>query len=303
MCVPEPPTSPQAPSQLALLHRRVCAVLTVFRSQIAWTMYLNGYSACIQLRTASMNLARCTIGPVLAKSLQAGETLPEEAAEVIRLLKLFWFIVVEHLRSTEGTPAWTWCQHVAYSFATAAEIEEFVCEHGTFQEDDKRTVARGSARIAAEPGKVKRAESRGKLGVGKKETDDGTLSRGKMVDTFNFLKTHRDQGERKLKDVVPDVLGTAPGKTAGSVDGVQSTHELLTEASRLFLVDPTRAKPAKVIMWLNKHCSDVSGGRLWNQEAINLQIGWNRKPSICRSADPTFASPPVTDRAQGGAPC
>ena len=57
-------------------------------------MYLNGYSACIQLRTASMNLARCTIGPVLAKSLQAGETLPEEAAEVIRLLKLFWFIVV-----------------------------------------------------------------------------------------------------------------------------------------------------------------------------------------------------------------
>ena len=40
--------------------------LTVFRSQIAWTMYLNGYTACIQLRTASMNLARCTIGPLLA---------------------------------------------------------------------------------------------------------------------------------------------------------------------------------------------------------------------------------------------
>ena len=45
-------------------------------------MYLSGYGACVNVRTSSMNLARLTIGPMLAKSIQTGELLPPEAAEV-----------------------------------------------------------------------------------------------------------------------------------------------------------------------------------------------------------------------------
>ena len=40
----------------------------------------------------------------------------------MRLLKLYYFLIVEHVRSSEGVKAWSFAQNVAYSFAKPEEI-------------------------------------------------------------------------------------------------------------------------------------------------------------------------------------
>ena len=248
------------------------AFLTVFRSQIAWSMYLSGYGACVNVRTASLNLARLTIGPMLAKSIQTGELLPAEAAEVVRLLKLFYFLTAEHLRSSEGSASWEWCQQIAFSFATDEEINEFVREHGTFQRDDVRHDVLGTSHHddkqeldLAKPGSRMRTGLESHLG-----------SHGKMVDTFTFLKENKAAGEKSsarvmrssLSKVAQDAeapsasvrnLVRSPSKAVleGSYTGGSSTHHELSATATSFVVDPTRAKPSKVIMWLNTLMLDV----------------------------------------------
>jgi hypothetical protein len=274
-------------------------------------MYLSGYTACVQLRTASLNLARVTIGPMLAKSLQAGELLPKEAAELVRLLKLFWFLTVEHLRSSDGTNSWEWCQHVAYSFATQEEIAEFMREHGECQKDGYRNDVLGSsdAEFLTPDGTLKPAMARrGKVGSSSLFSDGKMVktlhfSNGKMVDTYSFLRENKLAGGKKIaavlqtklppepsllsskSDVDSDVdsddenddhgpsritpstlpnrqrMGLKSGQTLKVASGRVSTHSLLDPPTGPgnggFLVDPTRAKPSKVIMWLNTLMVDV----------------------------------------------
>ena len=230
------------------------------------------------LRTASLNLARVAIGPLLAKTLQAGELLPDEAAEIVRLLKLFWFLAAEHLRSSEGTKSWEWCQHIAYSFATETEIEEFVREHGTYQLGGHRYDVWGSSACGTpiEPAMA------GQVPLGRRKEGDlgivDNLSNGRMVDTYNFLNANKAAGEKSLAAILsrvrheghntdsPSALGRqqsrqiehakaaaankSPLRTRQTIGGIEATRQHL-ETNRHFLVDPTRAKPAKVIMWLN----------------------------------------------------
>lgn len=106
------------------------AFLTVFRSQIAWSMYLQGYNGVTSLQTSMINFTHVTLSPMAAKcQANGGEPLPREAHELIRLLKLCYFLCVEHLRSSEGTEAWGWAQFVAYSFALPREIIHFEAEY------------------------------------------------------------------------------------------------------------------------------------------------------------------------------
>jgi len=256
------------------------AFLTVFRSQIAWSMYLSGYGACVNVRTSSMNLARLTIGPMLAKSIQTGELLPPEAAEVVRLLKLYYFLAAEHLRSSEGSASWEWCQQIAFSFATDEEINEFVREHGTFQHEDVRHDVLGTSHLGKQEGGLAKPGSRLRAGP---ESHLG--SHGKMVDTFTFLKENKAAGEKSSERVVtklsalggvaqdaecthtprparapkPYDLVRSPSKAVlqGRYSGASSTHSLLSAEASSFVVDPTRAKPSKVIMWLNTLMLDV----------------------------------------------
>uniref|UniRef100_A0A7S4HSC6 Uncharacterized protein n=1 Tax=Prymnesium polylepis TaxID=72548 RepID=A0A7S4HSC6_9EUKA len=102
--------------------------LVVFRSQIAWNMYHSGYTAFNTLRSISVNLSNATLTSLIARCAESGEPLPPEAYEVSRLLKLFFFLVVEHVRSSEGEGAWIWVQYVAYSFAHPHEIVELQAE-------------------------------------------------------------------------------------------------------------------------------------------------------------------------------
>lgn len=243
-------------------------------------MYLSGYSACVQLHTTSLNLARLTIGPMLAKSIQTGELLPPEAAEIVRLLKLFFFLAAEHLRSSDGSASWEWCQHIAYSFATDEEIEELVREHGIFQSGDNRRDVLGTS--AAERNKKIRAPDVAPAIPGTRlravATDIG--SNGKMIDTLTFLKENKAAGKKKIMKVVRSIGSEAESEDvdneAGSraasykalrspskanlqegYNGTTSTHDLLGASMHQFIVDPTRAKPSKVIMWLNTLVLDI----------------------------------------------
>jgi predicted membrane chloride channel (bestrophin family) len=115
------------------------AFLTVFRTQGAWSMYLEGE---IQYN-AMLNALRSSTVETLAASvdwcLRHGKTdVPDEALEVLRLLKLFLFLCLEHVRSTDGYQAWNYAQRVAYSFATPEEIDQMHAEFGPAQPGECR---------------------------------------------------------------------------------------------------------------------------------------------------------------------
>ena len=60
------------------------------------------------------------------------------AFEIVRMLKLFYFCMVEHLRSTEGTAAWRRVNEKTKKFASPNELAELLEEYGEVQEDGKR---------------------------------------------------------------------------------------------------------------------------------------------------------------------
>lgn len=60
------------------------------------------------------------------------------AHEIIRMLKLFYFCVVEHLRSSEGTPTWKFAHDKTRSFATRNEWRELLLEFGKVQPNAQR---------------------------------------------------------------------------------------------------------------------------------------------------------------------
>jgi len=202
---------------------------------------------------------------MLAKSLQTGELLPPEAAEVVRLLKLFYFLAAEHLRSSEGSTSWEWCQQIAFSFATDEEIHEFVREHGTFQDDDRRHDVLGTSHHAKQELELARPGPRMRSGP-----ESHLSSHGKMVDTFTFLKENKAAGAKSSQRVIrsnkcvavdaeqPDrsqrqdmVRSPSMAVLQGLYTGGSATHSELSADATQFVVDPTRAKPSKVIMWLN----------------------------------------------------
>ena len=248
-------------------------------------MYLSGYTACMSLRGSSMNLARCTIGPMLIKSIQTGELLPAEAAELVRLIKLFYFLATEHMRSSEGTESWEWCQHIAYAFATEEEIAELVREHGVVQPDDERRDVLGKSandqihqkksRSDAAPLTPARPGKRlaPRAAAATVEAEARSLgSSGRMVDTFTYLKENKDAGEKRLEDVlfakgdatedrhpgISDAQARGRWRKAATAaivttrkSGTAATYELLGTKETQFVVNPTRAKATKVIVWLN----------------------------------------------------
>ena len=117
-------------------------------------------------------------------------------------------------------------------------------------------------------------------------TESHLGSHGKMVDTFTFLKENKAAGEKSFERVVR----ANPGKVAqdvsnrgrpvavnlvrsptqalleGSYSGKAATHNELSADATSFVVDPTRAKPSKVIMWLNTLMLDVERRSAFPQE-------------------------------------
>ena len=111
------------------------AFLVVFRSQMAWGPYTEGRAHLGTLASCSRALAIDALGPLVLAASEAGEVvLPLEAHELARLLKLFYYSCIEHLRSGTGQLAWDYAQRVALSYASPREAEWLRSEFGPAQE-------------------------------------------------------------------------------------------------------------------------------------------------------------------------
>ena len=115
------------------------AFLTVFRSQSAWSMYSEGEVQYNTLLNGARNIIVETLGASIEWAHnQRTATVPDEALDILRILKLYLFLCLEHVRSTDGPEAWNYSQRIAYSFATPEEIERFVAEFGHAQTGDQK---------------------------------------------------------------------------------------------------------------------------------------------------------------------
>ena len=162
--------------------------LVVFRSQIAWNMFVEGRGhlgtiisgvraialetvSCLSasqstiheqmdpLFTNAETLSHMTVASESSQGTSKAKVAPSYdlsaeilqrdeqkmvllAAELLRLLKLFYFVAVEHLRSSEGYEVWEQAQQRASDFATSSELEEFLEEFGPAQIGLRQRVAR-----------------------------------------------------------------------------------------------------------------------------------------------------------------
>eukprot|EP01052_Picozoa_sp_SAG31_P052817 SAG31_NODE_13225_length_884_cov_1.226752_1_plen_84_part_01 len=73
-----------------------------------------------------------------AKAVAGTEGLEKEdsavaivAFNIIRLIKLYFYTVIEHVRSTDGHRAWEAAEEMVNAYATEAEREEFEAEFGS----------------------------------------------------------------------------------------------------------------------------------------------------------------------------
>lgn len=110
------------------------AFLAVFRTQNSHTLWEQG-----RINTGKINTAaRCLADEILGSLVQShvasdSPSLPREAHEMARLLKLAYFIAVEHVRSSDGHEAWDFAQRIAFSHASDEEIALLMAEFGPAQ--------------------------------------------------------------------------------------------------------------------------------------------------------------------------
>ena len=88
--------------------------LTVFRSNTSYHLWEDGRIMLGRINSASRIVANEILGVAAEGAVADGTpTLSDEAHECVRLLKLFYFVVVEHVRSTDGHEPWVFAQNVA----------------------------------------------------------------------------------------------------------------------------------------------------------------------------------------------
>lgn len=99
------------------------AFLAVFRSQNSHTLWEQGRVHTGKIITSARALANEVLGTLVQCHVADGKAvLPAEAHKMVRLLKLVYFVAVEHVRSSDGYEAWDFAQRVAYSLATDDEV-------------------------------------------------------------------------------------------------------------------------------------------------------------------------------------
>ena len=122
--------------------------------------------ACADYPGAS-NARRITFEYVMLKDKNDSD---EHAHELVRLLKLYYYVVVEHVRSNEGFYAWSASNAMVDRLATSAERAEFAEEFGC---DAERTGRVPRTR----PGGVQPRTASGALG----RTHDPTRAKALLV--------------------------------------------------------------------------------------------------------------------------
>ena len=117
------------------------AFLTVFRTQSSWSQYYEGRGHLGAVISSTRYLAIDIIGTLSFSAIEEGmfedDTNDVQVSDIdfmmldfVRLLKLFYYVVVEHVRSTDGHFAWTAANAMVLRLATASERAEFQIEFG-----------------------------------------------------------------------------------------------------------------------------------------------------------------------------
>ena len=126
------------------------AFLVVFRSNSAMAQYTEGRNHVESLLDSTRCVASAALATVIHVAEIAGAEdkdkaeeadLSKEAAEIIRLLKLYFYAVIEHVRSTEGFDPWFYAQDQMHFYATRTEVQTFRAEFGPPQRKGRRIVA------------------------------------------------------------------------------------------------------------------------------------------------------------------
>jgi len=218
------------------------AFLVVFRSQMAWDQYTEGRAHVGAMISRSRALAVEVLGGLSTACAAEGATaLPEEASECCRLLKMFYYVCVEHLRSTDGQVAWDYAQRVAHSFGTPREARRLLAEYGRAQPAFERLQV---VPVDAEAERVGSAAEPHR-GVGVSDRDGAAL--------------HRLQNRWQQSEVF------------------SNESEAYAREAPLAAHDATRGKPLLVLLWLRQCCGRVharSGGR------VDLQYMSNQLESL-----------------------
>ena len=169
-----------------------------------------------------------SVGSVMRSCPQMeAQRLATLALETVRLTKLFFFTVIEHVRSTDGEEAWTAAHSFVTSLATQAEVAELDAEFGGPQQGRKPVVVggHGALQTSKEPKIVK-------------DTSQKSLSKRDVHSGTNMK--HRPSAN--LPAHLPELLRNALPYTART--GAQRRGPSgMTQ-------DPTQAKPLLVLCWL-----------------------------------------------------
>ena len=117
------------------------AFLTVFRSNTSYSLWEEGRICIGRVASASRVVANEILGAASDIAVASGSaTLPAEAHEYVRLLKLLYFVIVEHVRSSDGHDAWNFSQAIAFSYASPSETAHLKAEFGVAQPGDSRNL-------------------------------------------------------------------------------------------------------------------------------------------------------------------
>ena len=103
--------------------------LTVFRTQSGFSFYLEGQAHLATLSKTLRNIAIETLG-----SLPVEGASPEQATHILNIIrrsKLYYYAVVEHLRSNDSYDSWLEAHSTMLGFATAEELHELDEEFGS----------------------------------------------------------------------------------------------------------------------------------------------------------------------------
>ena len=103
--------------------------LIVFRTQSGFNFYLEALNNVTVLRSSIRSIGIEILGSLPREGLEDPE-IAELVLSVIRRLKLYYYAVVEHLRSNDSYSTWLEAHAMVLRLASDEEIEEFEIEFG-----------------------------------------------------------------------------------------------------------------------------------------------------------------------------
>ena len=102
--------------------------LMVFRTQAGFNLHLQGQDHCVQLISSLRNVAVDVLGTMPSNGLSREEA--HIILNLMRRLKLFYYTIIEHLRSYHSYRAWLDAHAMVLRYASDQETEQFALEFG-----------------------------------------------------------------------------------------------------------------------------------------------------------------------------